>query len=99
MDFASRMRRSAVRAAVQRAIFCGTCEGVLDLDRAVLVENVNRTGRCGVAVCCTRCWDSLCVRLVLKCGEDGARACLKDLEVWHGDGREIVSRDGDEVLS
>jgi hypothetical protein len=53
MEFLERqLNREAVRYAVQRAIFCPDCGGILDMDDAVLI-----TGSGGAGVACGACWD------------------------------------------
>ncbi len=62
-ELETRMERETLRYAVSRSIFCPTCKGILDIQRAVLVYNARAKG---AGIACASCFDGMCDELQTK---------------------------------
>ncbi len=84
-DLELHIRKQLLRYAVSQAIFCPTCEGILDVRRAVLTEGSARTG-----IACVSCCESLLERMRERFGADRVADVLTEISVT--DGRELHRR-------
>ena len=84
-DVELHVRKQLLRYAVSRAMFCPTCDCVLDMRRAVLTEGSEQTG-----IACVSCWESLLERMRERFGADRVAEVLTDISVT--DGRELNGR-------
>jgi len=89
-DLQLHVTKELLRYAVSQAIFCPTCNGILDVRRAVLTEGSERTG-----IACASCWESLLDRMRERFGADRVACVLAEISVT--DGRELHCRTHSEA--
>ncbi len=84
-DLQLRISKQLLSYAVSRAIFCPTCNRILDVRRAVLAE----TSALSVIECAS-CWESTVEGMRERLGADRAAEILAEIDVT--DGRALHSR-------
>jgi hypothetical protein len=90
------MRKQLVLYAVQREMFCQHCHGILDVDKAVLLDLQAREGRKTIrmSIICEPCWGKAKDRLTpVTVQAAGAHVC----EVIFGRNGSMIKVEGDSA--